>query len=149
MPPSEEETGRQSYIVATGIYLYGGTLKDTLTRNRCDLPITNSTDLTPLEIYSLYENKLLSGWGLPPDHNSYAASHPRLSLSCSGTSPFQSVWMKFRSAHLRPMKLQNGERIFLFVLVPSPASPSRLLACLAVSWRHLKAEQERIFELLE
>ncbi|GFW39201.1 arfGAP with SH3 domain, ANK repeat and PH domain-containing protein [Trichonephila clavipes] len=51
--------------------MYGNKTADTFARNGCDLPITNSADLTPLEIHSLHKSKLFYMWHLPPDHNWY------------------------------------------------------------------------------
>ncbi|GFV07612.1 hypothetical protein TNCV_4941151 [Trichonephila clavipes] len=57
------------YWIPSHVGLYGNEIADTPVRNGCDLLITNSSDLSPLEIHSLHKSKLLSPWRFPPDRN--------------------------------------------------------------------------------
>ncbi|GFX64317.1 hypothetical protein TNCV_1500411 [Trichonephila clavipes] len=65
----------------------------------------------------------------------------------NGTRALQKALARFRSGHLKPIKFQNGERIFLRVS-SLPVLLIFLFLWVSVSWRHLMAKQERIFELL-
>ncbi|GFW51712.1 hypothetical protein TNCV_1186441 [Trichonephila clavipes] len=93
------------------------TLTDTLARNRCNPPITNSEYLFPMEIR---KSKLLSTYCLPSDHNWYGASRPELSLS--GIDPRALKSNKFRSG-LKSFRMVKG----IFLCIPGSSLPKLLI----------------------
>ncbi|GFW67637.1 RNase H domain-containing protein [Trichonephila clavipes] len=132
--------------IPSHVGVYGNETADALA---CDLPITNSADLTPLEIYFLHTSILISTCHLSSDRNWFAASRPGLSLSSSGPRALQSVLERLRSGgRLRPMKFQNAEWILPPCSCSLLTSSFHLFAFSVVSWRHLIAEKKRNFRLL-
>ncbi|KAF8763108.1 hypothetical protein HNY73_021323 [Argiope bruennichi] len=116
---------------------HGHETADVLAKNGCDLPIDCLNRLTPIEIHSLGKHRLLSAWRRTPSHQWYPGNRPGLSITCCGPRTFQSAMARFRSGHLKCLRLQNGEKTFQPCSCSQPASPVPLLFCIGDSYKQL------------
>ncbi|UYV85173.1 hypothetical protein LAZ67_X004806 [Cordylochernes scorpioides] len=101
------------------------------------------------EIHQVFaKKKYLVNWRIPPKHNWYSGVDPGGALNLRNRQ-HQTTLTRFRTGHLKPLKIENNNKITCPKCSLVPAAPEHILACIRCTKQDLWERPLLVIKQLE
>ncbi|UYV85180.1 hypothetical protein LAZ67_X004830 [Cordylochernes scorpioides] len=102
------------------------------------------------EIETIAKTKINKNWRIPPKHSWYSGVNPGGALNIRNRQ-HQTTLTRFRTGHLKPLKIENNNKIYPTCPKCSlaPAAPEHILACIRCTKQDLWERPLLIIKQLE
>ncbi|UYV77588.1 hypothetical protein LAZ67_15001636 [Cordylochernes scorpioides] len=132
---------------------------DVLAKKGTKEPLPQKNKLTFKEIETVVKTKINKNWRIPPMHSWYSGVNPGGALNIRNRQ-HQTTLTRFRTGHLKPLKIENNNKIYPTFPKCSlaPAAPDHILACIRCTKQDLwerplliikQLEEHELMEFLE
>ncbi|UYV81606.1 hypothetical protein LAZ67_20001679 [Cordylochernes scorpioides] len=123
---------------------------DVLAKKGTKEPLPQKNKLTFKEIETVAKTKINKNWRIPPKHSWYSGADPGGALNIRNRQ-HQTTLTRFRTGHLKPLKIRNNNKIYPTCPKCSlaPAAPEHVLACIRCTKQDLWERPLLIIKQLE
>ncbi|UYV81132.1 hypothetical protein LAZ67_20000127 [Cordylochernes scorpioides] len=117
--------------IPSHVGIEGNEAADVLAKKGTKEPLPQKNKLTFKEIETVAKTKISKNWRIPPKHSWYSGVNPGGALNIRNRQ-HQTTLTRFRTDHLKPLKIENNNKIYPTCPKCSlaPAAPEHILACI-------------------
>ncbi|UYV80166.1 hypothetical protein LAZ67_18001866 [Cordylochernes scorpioides] len=117
--------------IPSHVGIEGNEADDALAKKGTKEPMPQKNKLTFKEIETVAKTKINKIWRIPPKHSWYGGVNPGGALNIRNRQ-HQTTLTRFRTGHLKPLKIENNNKIYPTYPKCSlaPAAPEHILACI-------------------
>ncbi|UYV68680.1 hypothetical protein LAZ67_6000426 [Cordylochernes scorpioides] len=136
--------------IPSHVGIEGNEAADVLAKKGTKKPLPQKNKLTFKEIETIAKTKINKNWRIPPKHSWYSGVNPGEALKIRNRQ-HQTTLTRFRTGHLKPLKIENNNKIYPTCLKCSlvPAAPEHILACIRCTKQDLWERPLLIIKQLE
>ncbi|UYV71655.1 hypothetical protein LAZ67_8004009 [Cordylochernes scorpioides] len=136
--------------IPSHVGIEGNEAADVLAKKGTKEPLPQKNKLTFKEIETLAKTKINKNWRIPPKHSLYSGVNPGGALNIRNRQ-HQTTLTRFRTCHLKPLKIENNNKIYPTCPKCSlaPAAPEHILACIRCTKQDLWERPLLIIKQLE
>ncbi|UYV65644.1 hypothetical protein LAZ67_3004944 [Cordylochernes scorpioides] len=136
--------------IPSHVGIEGNEAADVLAKKGTKEPLPQKNKLTFKEIETIAKTKINKNWRIPPKHSWYSGVNPGGALKIRNRQ-HQTTLTRFRTGHLKPLKIENNNKIYPTCPKCSlaPAAPEHILACIRCTKQDLWERPLLIIKQLE
>ncbi|UYV67086.1 MAP4K1 [Cordylochernes scorpioides] len=136
--------------IPSHVGIEGNEAADVLAKKGTKEPLPQKNKLTFKEIETVVKTKINKNWRIPPMHSWYSGVNPGGALNIRNRQ-HQTTLTRFRTGHLKPLKIENNNKIYPTCPKCSlaPAAPEHILACIRCTKQDLWERPLLIIKQLE
>ncbi|UYV84497.1 hypothetical protein LAZ67_X002386 [Cordylochernes scorpioides] len=136
--------------IPSHVGIEGNEAADVLAKKGTKEPLPQKNKLTFKEIETVVKTKINKNWRIPPMHSWYSGVNPGGALNIRNRQ-HQTTLTRFRTAHLKPLKIENNNKIYPTCPKCSlaPPAPDHILACIRCTKQDLWERPLLIIKQLE
>ncbi|UYV72399.1 hypothetical protein LAZ67_9002952 [Cordylochernes scorpioides] len=136
--------------IPSHVGIEGNEAADVLAKKGTKEPLPQKNKLTFKEIETVVKTKINKNWRIPPMHSWYSGVNPGGALNIRNIQ-HQTTLTRFRTGHLKPLKIENNNKIYPTCPKCSlaPAAPEHILACIRCTKQDLWERPLLIIKQLE
>ncbi|UYV80964.1 hypothetical protein LAZ67_19002292, partial [Cordylochernes scorpioides] len=136
--------------IPSHVGIEGNEAADVLAKKGTKEPLPQKNKLTFKEIETVVKTKINKNWRIPPMHSWYSGVNPGGALNIRNRQ-HQTTLTRFRTGHLKPLKIENNNKIYPTCPKCSlaPAAPDHILACIRCTKQDLWERPLLIIKQLE
>ncbi|UYV79947.1 GRIN2B [Cordylochernes scorpioides] len=136
--------------IPSHVGIEGNEAADVLAKKGTKEPLPQKNKLTFKEIETVAKTKINKNWRIPPKHSWYSGVNPGGALNIRNRQ-HQTTLTRFRTGHLKPLKIENNNKIYPTCPKCSlaPAAPEHILACIRCTKQDLWERPLLIIKQLE
>ncbi|UYV69677.1 hypothetical protein LAZ67_7000182 [Cordylochernes scorpioides] len=136
--------------IPSHVGIEGNEAADVLAKKGTKEPLPQKNKLTFKEIETVAKTKINKNWRIPPKHSWYSGVNPGGALNIRNRQ-HQTTLTRFRTGHLKPLKIENNNKIYPTCPKCSlaPAAPEHILACIRCTKQDLWESPLLIIKQLE
>ncbi|GBM70700.1 hypothetical protein AVEN_203825-1 [Araneus ventricosus] len=136
---------------ATDIDIHGNELADNLAKKSSSHPISSSSEIPFLEIFSRKKAQNKAEWLVPPSHHWYKGRKQGLSLSLPCDRQSSTCLSRLASGHLKCLTYSEGNKIY--PLCPKCQKhqelPKHILDYLGLDWEEIYSSPLLVIDLIK
>ncbi|UYV61642.1 hypothetical protein LAZ67_1005714 [Cordylochernes scorpioides] len=136
--------------IPSHVGIEGNEAADVLAKKGTKEPLPQKNKITFKEIETVAKTKINKNWRIPPKHSWYSGVNPGGALNIRNRQ-HQTTLTRFRTGHLKPLKIENNNKIYPTCPKCSlaPAAPEHILACIRCTKQDLWERPLLIIKQLE
>ncbi|UYV79509.1 hypothetical protein LAZ67_17002943, partial [Cordylochernes scorpioides] len=136
--------------IPSHVGIEGNEAADVLAKKGTKEPLPQKNKLTFKEIETVAKTKINKNWRIPTKHSWYSGVNPGGALNIRNRQ-HQTTLTRFRTGHLKPLKIENNNKIYPTCPKCSlaPGAPEHILACIRCTKQDLWERPLLIIKQLE